>query len=129
MVSTRQMCGGGAGAGFEETISTSSSSLSSSSSSTRATVVRRTTQYHQHQQQQQLQQVASTMTTTANSASSTTVLNFQDLPPELIMKTLSYLDYKKISNVRLVSVKEFLNRTGEGRREVNNCGSASLFNQ
>lgn len=47
------------------------------------------------------------------------------------MKTLSYLDFKKISNVRLVSVKEFLSRKGRGRdvAGVNNCGSASLFNQ
>ncbi|XP_034478436.1 F-box only protein 28 [Drosophila innubila] len=94
MVSTRQMCGGGAGAGFEET-----------PSSTRASVVRRTTQYqpHQHQHQNpnqhQPQQVASC--STINSAAPG--LNFLDLPTELIIKTLGYLDYKKISNLRLVS--------------------------
>lgn len=94
------MCGGGASAGFEETISTSSN---------RATVVRRTTQYQQQSHQQQLQQVASCSTaTTTTTNASTTVLNFLDLPPELIIKTLSYLDYKKISSVRLVSVKEFV---------------------
>ncbi|KAH8418614.1 hypothetical protein KR222_006751 [Zaprionus bogoriensis] len=100
MVSTRQMCGGAA-AGFEEAPSTSS---------TRATVVRRTTQFHQqhqllHQQQQQQQQVASssTTTTTATGAAPATALNLLDLPTELIMKALSYLDFKKISSLRLVS--------------------------
>ncbi|ALC41934.1 CG11866, partial [Drosophila busckii] len=58
-----------------------------------ASVVRRTTIYQQ-------QVVATTTTTT------TTVLlasTFLDLPPELIMKVMGYLDYKKISNLRLVS--------------------------
>ncbi|KAL7736743.1 hypothetical protein ACLKA6_015596 [Drosophila palustris] len=86
MVSTRQMCG--AGAGFEET-----------PTSTRASVVRRTTQYTQHHQHQQ-QQVASCSTMSSSEAP---VLNFLDLPTELIIKTLGYLDYKKISNLRLVS--------------------------
>ncbi|XP_060657375.1 uncharacterized protein LOC132792143 [Drosophila nasuta] len=94
MVSTRQMCG--AGAGFEET----------PTSSTRASVVRRTTQYqnqHQHQQlhQHPQQQVAASSSTVATIAAP--VLNFLDLPTELIHKTLGYLDYKKISNLRSVS--------------------------
>lgn len=83
MVSTRQMCGGAVG-GYDET-----------PTSTRASVVRRTTQY---QQQQQQEQVAS-----CSAMSEPPVLNFLDLPTELITKTLGYLDYKKVSNLRLVS--------------------------
>jgi len=83
MVSTRQMCGGAVG-GYDET-----------PTSTRASVVRRTTQY---QQQQQQEQVAS-----CSAMSEPHVLNLLDLPTELITKTLGYLDYKKVSNLRLVS--------------------------
>ncbi|EDW60513.1 F-box only protein 28 [Drosophila virilis] len=85
MVSTRQMCGNAGGAGFDET-----------PTSTRATVVRRTTHYQPHNQQQ-----VATCTSAAGAAAP--VLQFLDLPTELIIKTLGYLDYKKISNLRLVS--------------------------
>ncbi|KAH8297381.1 hypothetical protein KR044_011098 [Drosophila immigrans] len=90
------MCG--ASAGFEETPTT-----------TRASVVRRTTQYqHQHQQHQhqhhlqhphQHQQVV----ISSSAVVAAPVLHFLDLPTELIHKTLGYLDYKKISNLRSVS--------------------------
>ncbi|EDV98139.1 F-box only protein 28 [Drosophila grimshawi] len=100
MVSTRQMCGSGAGCGggsmFEET-----------PTSSRATVVRRTTTNYQQQQQEQEQQeqVASSSSTASSLdvAASQPPLDFLDLPTELIIKTLGYLDYKKISNLRLVS--------------------------
>ncbi|EDW10646.2 F-box only protein 28 [Drosophila mojavensis] len=95
MVSTRQMCGNAGGAGgYDEAPIT-----------TRATVVRRTTHYqhHHHQPQQQQQQQVQQHQRQQPLATIAPVLNFLDLPTELIIKTLGYLDYKKISNLRLVS--------------------------
>lgn len=89
MVSTRQMCGSaGVAGGYDET-----------PMATRATVVRRTTHYQHHQNQQQQAQLQQQH----QIAPIAPVLNFLDLPTELIIKTLGYLDYKKISNLRLVS--------------------------
>lgn len=105
MVSTRQMCGNAGGAGgYDEAPIT-----------TRATVVRRTTHYqhHHHQPQQQQQQQVQQHQRQQPLATIAPVLNFLDLPTELIIKTLGYLDYKKISNLRLVSDNR-LRRRGVG---------------
>ncbi|KAH8367174.1 hypothetical protein KR084_006896 [Drosophila pseudotakahashii] len=55
------------------------------------------TRHHSYTIQMQRQRSPTANTTTGNS------LNFLDLPNELIEKTLGYLDFKKVSNLRLVS--------------------------
>uniref|UniRef100_A0A6P4E8A8 Uncharacterized protein LOC108039067 n=1 Tax=Drosophila rhopaloa TaxID=1041015 RepID=A0A6P4E8A8_DRORH len=129
MVSTRQMCSGG-GSTASEGVSPIAVGLGSGggsgvqeppeSTAARTSVLRRTTNYHGHQTQGQASGQVTSPASLAFSASvvtrhhsytiqmqrqrsSSNSPSFMDLPNELIEKTLSYLDFKKISNLRLVS--------------------------